>query len=340
MDTIKAYKNKAMGLVEVDVEKMVELAQKRAPAAGGKLCEASVFAIVGFLVGVLTTFYLIFFVAPLDVEFGVDHTDMNPYACVLKGQYGCLPTNSTWTHVKYIYEGGFSYSRPAIEREHLMNNLTPLTVVALILKTIGLGCLGALVFVAVNEARKGLQSASRPVAILGSMLNSWVIQKKATTTQLEAWYDARQSILYNEVAMTLDKFENAISGYLFLAVLGIGIEAIRITFLKHPAHMIILPGSFFMIFVTYVCVLAALQVETEQRKHIELLDVLKASLTTSSPEQIRLATACENKAKLLEKSDYQARLFFLPLNRKLVMGMVTYFSATTGTVLYGLFMQD
>lgn len=200
--------------------------------------------------------------------------------------------------------------------------------------------LGALVFVAVNEARKGLQSASRPVAILGSMLNSWVIQKKATTTQLEAWYDARQSILYNEVAMTLDKFENAISGYLFLAVLGIGIEAIRITFLKHPAHMIILPGSFFMIFVTYVCVLAALQVETEQRKHIELLDVLKASLTTSSPEQMRLATACENKAKLLEKSDYQARLFFLPLNRKLVMGMVTYFSATTGTVLYGLFMQD
>jgi len=212
----------------------------------------------------------------------------------------------------------------------------PLTLLAIFLKLVGTGCLFALLFTTVNEAKKGLESAARPMIILGNMLRQWVINKKATTTQIEAWWDARRSFLYNEVAMTLDKYDNIVIGYLFVAVLIVGEEAIRIAFLKQQAHTVLLPFGGLLVFFSYVNLSAAMKCELEQKKHILLFEDMKASLTRNTPEQQRVIMTIDHKVRAMEKRDFQTKMCFFPLNPKLVSALAAYFASSGGAIIYGL----
>lgn len=220
-----------------------------------------------------------------------------------------------------------------------MDKLTPLTVTCIVLKLIGVGLIGATVFVTCNEAKKGLGKAAMPMSILGNMLNVWVMQKKVTTSQLETWWDVRRSFLCNEVTMTLKKYQNIVIGYLCIAVVFIGIEAIRIAILKQDPHMMLLPLSGVFLFLNYSCLQAAMKCDKEQAKHIDLLESLKTSMVGASTEGKRVKEAIAGKVSMLKERDFQTKLVFFPLNPKIITALATYFATAGAAVLYSLFTK-
>lgn len=157
-----------------------------------------------------------------------------------------------------------------------------------------------------------------------------------TAAELEAWWDARRSLLYNEVCLTLTRFQNTVIGYLTLTVISLGIEAIRTAVLKQPLHTMLFPAGIIMLFLSYMMLNAAMRCDSEQKKHVHLLECLQTNLKGDANERDRMRRVLGDRIAMLEKSDFQTRLFFFPLNRNVVCALTGYFATSGAAIFYGV----
>jgi hypothetical protein len=173
------------------------------------------------------------------------------------------------------------------------------------------------------------KNAAKPLEVMGNILSSWVIEKKATANQLDAWILARRSFLFNECQLMLTENEKIVVFLVLVMVILVAWQVIFV-FVFGLFSCSLLVGIALSGFGGLTCIQAAVGCYEKQHKHRVQLHNLKEAVIF---HDLQIAKKIDAITDNLGEQDYVTKLMFLPLNPKVMKGIVGYLATAAAAVL-------
>lgn len=247
--------------------------------------------------------------------------------------------------------------------DNMLVNFTPQIIILCVLKVFSAIVFGVLFFIMLQTTLEPFQEASVPMVVMSSIMNSWVLEKRCTVNQLNAWVLARKSLLFNECRLMVLGNEKVVFFYILIMMGLLAVQVLQ-TFKTDRIAASTMTAVALTGFSAIICVQAATACHTEQQKHVGLLNNLKEALVCAPAENIkqidvilkdpegkgyqtRLALtvpggrpAPSEVVKQIdvvlanfEKQDYQTKLMVMPLNPAVLKGIIGYLVTGCGMLI-------
>jgi len=322
---VSAAKSKAQEVRMVNIHEQFEKAQSAYMRKTQSYLALQSGSIIGILVGLLSFCVVAF----------------NPYGSSLpvrkdtgyEGVTCALDQRDVWCHG---YSAGYISVRFLYyleEVSHSLENVTAVVGICIVAKLLACICISAVFILTLRKAFAGLSEAAMPMDILGDILRSWTGTHSVTATQLKAWVMARKSLLYNEVAYTIDRFENIILGWIIVFFICTLTETIFIVIYGRVPVAFTLYAGCLSGLCTFVSLKAAMKCYTSQQSHDSCLLHLKEAIVAEPEHDMQVVKLIDQMRDTLEKADYQPKIFFLPLRPALLKTLVGYIVSAISVVI-------
>jgi len=249
----------------------------------------------------------------------------------------CLNDN-VWCHT-YPYDISiiYTYHFPA-EAFNMMKGAAPLSIVCILLKFGVCLALGGLLQALIHASSVGVKQAGLPMKIMGDILTAWARAGFVTPSQLRAWSMARRSLLHNEVAFLLERFDNAMVGFLGVCVGMLFVQALQILIWDAKVPVAI---NTWVIAWTATAALttmrSALACHLAQGEHSTSLRLMKETLMSRKEDSTRTCRLIDQMLEGMTCSDYQTKLMYVPLSPTLLKVLMGYFVSVV-LLIAGKFM--
>jgi len=181
---------------------------------------------------------------------------------------------------------------------------------------------------------RGLAAAAEPMEVLGEILMGWVQEERhVDTIELHAWSLARRSLCHNEVAMTLDRFDNFLAAVLVPFILVLTLDTVSIVFSSRPPNPLFWYLILLMGFGSLMALQNALRVYYVQLNHLSLLNELQRHIMIFPGNHEKSRNFIKELIQSLEKKDYQAKVLYIPLNPKTHAVVLAYVGSAIAAIV-------
>lgn len=192
---------------------------------------------------------------------------------------------------------------------------------------------GALYAIMLQFTLEPFTRAAKPLEVLGNLLSTWVREKQVTPNQLDSWILARRSFLHNECTLMLRENEKVVV-FLILVMMILVLWQVAFVFMHNVISALLVVGIALTGFAGLTCIQAAIACYEKQQNHRVQLYNLKEVVMMGDKKVVK---KIEAMIQNLETQDYQTKLMFLPLNPKVLKGIIGYL-VTAGAAIISKFV--
>jgi hypothetical protein len=212
------------------------------------------------------------------------------------------------------------------EALNMFKDASGISLLSFVLKLVVCMLIGALTQASIHATCVGVKEAGLPMKIMGDILLGWARSGYATPSQLQAWSLARRSLLHNEVAFLLDRFENTMVGYI-LTCLVASMHQVLIVLLWDGVPTALNAFVFSWIALGALTTMkAAMACHWAQLEHSGQLRLIQEHLVARRGRNRELTCRLiEQMLEALKISDFQSKLMYVPLNPFVMKALMGYF---------------